>query len=101
MRTVIHTVKTVGFLVREGYKKVVKYPALYLPSYWYIPSNADPNQEQKMLAEINQIGNETSMIPVNNFLRHFREIFTIYKKGDLSEEAYKSVVEDMLSRLRD
>lgn len=82
-------------------KKVIKYPALYLPNYWYIPYDADPIKEQELYSEMTQVGNETSMIPVNNFLRHFREIFTIYKKGDLSEEAYKSVVEDMLSRLRD
>ena len=82
-------------------KKTIKYPAFYLPNYWYIPSDATDDQEQELYSEISQVGNETDMGPINEFLRHFREIYAIYKKGDLSEDTYRSVLSDMLSKLRD
>lgn len=82
-------------------KSTIKYPALYLPSYWYIPADADPNEEQELLAEISQVGNDSAMMPVNNFLQHFRAIFPIYKSGELPEDTYHTVIEDMLSKLRD
>ncbi len=82
-------------------KKVIKYPAIYLPSYWYIPANLPHDEEQEWIAEMYQVGNDTAMKPVNEFLRHFQEIYTIYKNGSLSEDTYHSVVSDMLSRLRD
>ncbi len=78
----------------------IKYPAFYLPSYWYMPSNATYDELTELDAEMNQIGNETSMKPVNDFLHHFQEIFAIYKSGGLSEDTYRSVLSDMLSRLR-
>lgn len=80
--------------------RMIKYPAFYLPSYWYIPSNATYDEQAELNAEMNQLGNETSMKPINNFLHHFQEIFTIYKSGGLSEDTYRSVLSDMLSRLR-
>lgn len=78
----------------------IKYPAFYLPSYWYIPSNATYDEQAELDAEMNQLGNESSMKPINDFLHHFQEILTIYKSGGLSEDTYRSVLSDMLSRLR-
>ncbi len=78
----------------------IKYPAFYLPSYWYIPSNATYDEEAELDAEMKQVGNETSIKPINDFLHHYQEIFTIYKSGGLSEGTYRSVLSDMLSRLR-
>lgn len=82
-------------------KRTIKYPAIYLPSYWYIPANLTYDDEQELVAEMYQIGNESSMYPVNAFLRHFQEIYSIYKNGGLSEDTYRSVLLDMLNRLRD
>ena len=79
----------------------LKYPAFYLPSYWHIPSNATSEEKGQLDAEMRVLGNETSMKPVNEFLHHFQEIFTIYKTGGLSEDTYRAVLSDMLSRLRD
>lgn len=52
-------------------------------------------------SEAEQVGNDTRMLPVNEFLFHFKEIFEIYDKGGLTPETYKAVLEDMLNRLRD
>ena len=78
----------------------IKYPAFYLPNYWHIPSNASFDEQDELHAEMTQLGNETSMKAVNKFIHHFQEIFTIYKSGGLSEDTYRSVLSDMLSRLR-
>lgn len=82
-------------------KRKIKYPALYLPSYWHISEYVDPDEEQYLYSEMCSVGNESAMMDINNFLQHFREIYPIYKKGDLSEDTYHAVVEDMLSNLRD
>lgn len=81
-------------------KRDIKYPAFYLPSYWYIPSNATYDEQAELDAEMSQVGNETSIKSINDFLHHYQEIFTIYKSGGLSEDTYRSVLSDMLSRLR-
>ena len=52
-------------------------------------------------SEAEQVGNDTRMLPVNEFLFHFKEIFEIYDRGGLTPETYKAVLEDMLNRLRD
>lgn len=83
----------------NGTNRKIIYPAVYFPSYWNISDYA-PN-EAEAYAEATQCGNDTRMLPVNEFLHHFKEIFDIYEKGDLSEETYKVVLSDMLNRLRD
>lgn len=80
--------------------KTVKYPAIYLPGYWQVPDRAINEDTDAAISEAVQVGNDTRMQPVNMFLLHFQEIFSIFEKGDLSENTYKSVVADMLSRLR-
>lgn len=84
-------------------KKDVTYLAIYLPSYWEVPKNdgTDDGGVMALQSEAELYGNNTRMHPVNDFLFHFKEIFEIYDKGGLSPETYKSVLEDMLNRLRD
>lgn len=83
----------------KGYIRKITYPAIYFPSYWSISDYA-PNEAGAYM-EATQCGNDTRMLPVNEFLHHFKEIFDIYEKGNLSEETYKVVLSDMLNRLRD
>ena len=84
-------------------KKDITYPAIYLPSYWEVPKYDGTDDEGVMAvqSEAEQVGNDTRMLPVNEFLFHFKEIFEIYDKGGLTPETYKAVLEDMLNRLRD
>lgn len=84
-------------------KKEISYPAIYLPSYWEVPKydGADDEGVMAIQSEAEQVGNDTRMLPVNDFLFHFKEIFEIYDKGGLTPETYKAVLEDMLNRLRD
>ncbi len=81
-------------------KEKVKYPAFYLPSYWYIPDGLPRDRYEELASEWSQIGNDTSMLAVNKFLNQFVEIYSIYKSKGLSEETYRSVLSDMLSHLR-
>lgn len=81
--------------------KKIKYPAIYLPSYWHIPSNLPYDEEQELVSEMYQVGNDTIMKPVNDFLHHFQEIHAIYKTGNLSEDTYRVVLTDMLNHLND
>ena len=84
-------------------EKEISYPAIYLPSYWEVPKFDGRDDEGVMgvQSEAEQCGNDTRMLPVNEFLFHFKEIFEIYDNGGLTPETYKSVLEDMLNRLRD
>lgn len=79
----------------------VTYPAIYLPSYWSVPERITNEDENAVISEAMQCGNDTRMLPVNDFLRHFKEIFELYDKGGLSEETYNAVLSDMLNRLRE
>lgn len=84
-------------------EKEITYPAIYLPSYWEVPkyNGSDDEGVMAVQSEAEQCGNDTRMLPVNDFLLHFKEIFEIFDKGGLTEETYKAVLEDMLNRLRD
>lgn len=80
-----------------GYSKQetrqVHYPAVYFPDHW-IPETDDE------AAEASRVGNETSMIPVNQFLHSFLEILNTYHQGLLSQETYEMVVTNLLENLR-
>lgn len=82
-------------------KRMISYPAIYLPSYWSVPDRVTNEDEDAAICEATQCGNDTRMQPVNDFLRQFKEIFDIYDKGGLSEETYNNVVSDLLSHLRE
>lgn len=85
----------------KHYTKEFNYPGLYLPSYWYIPSDIPYDEAAMLQQEISQVGNDTAMLEVNKFLKQFHEIHSIYKSHGLSDETYRSVLSDMLSHLRD
>lgn len=88
-----------GYNQGTSYNKVKSpYLCLYLPNYWPIPDN-DPGGMTEI--EYHQVGNDTGLESVNEFLHHFRELFTIYEKGGLSEETYNTVINELLGRLRE
>lgn len=78
----------------------IEYPAIYLPDYWTIPSNLSEEKYQEMYAEASQVGNDSAMMPVNDFLRKFMSIFEVYQSGGIDEDAYRIVVDNYLSKLR-
>ena len=82
-------------------KKDVDYLGIMLPSYWYVPSDLTPYEEQELASEWCEIVNETAMCAVNTFLKDFKQIHNIHKNGGLTEETYRKVVNDLLSHLRD
>lgn len=83
----------------EHERRTILYPAIYLPSYWSLTDYK--GEEAEAYAEASQCGNDTRMQPVNDFLKQFKEIFSIYDRGGLSEDTYKTVVADLLSHLRE
>ena len=81
-------------------RKVV-YPAIYLPSYWDVPAKVTCEAEAEAQAEAFQCGNDTRMLPVNEFLNRFTELHDLYQKKQLSEETYHVVINELLSHLRE
>lgn len=87
----------------EVCQKKISYPAIYFPDYWKVPTPSSNQDEEAMAlrAEAEQIGNDSRMMPVNDFIRKFIQIFEIYESKGLDEEAYRVVVENYLSKLRE
>lgn len=75
-------------------KRKVKYPAIYLESY------RQPQTEDEAI-EASQVGNDTWMISVNDFLGKYLKILNVYKHDGLDEDLFRSVVAGLLSRLQD
>ena len=84
-------------------KRIITYPAIYFPDYWPLPDPAEVDHEtyEEISSEALQIGNESRMKPVNDFIRKFIQIFEIYDKKGVDEEAYRTVVDNYLSKLRE
>ena len=78
----------------------VTYPILYFSDYWS-PSEESTDDEDfsMLLQEASVCGNQTENVPINNFLRHFLQIHSLYKRGELSEETYNTIVQDLLSHV--
>lgn len=74
----------------------MQYPALFFRNYW-TPDGEDIDGSQSV--EIQAFGNYTNNNAINEFLRKFIQIYTVYKRGELFEETYKAVVQDYLSRV--
>ena len=72
------------------------YPSLYFRDYW-TPKPFDEDGSQ--FFELQVFGNATNNYAINEFLRKFIQIYTVYKRGELFEETYKAVVQDYLSRV--
>ncbi len=97
--------------VFEGYmtdtaseeKRKITYPAIYFPDYWSPREQAGSDYEafEELYAEASQAGNDSRMKPVNDFLRKFIQIFEVYDKKGVDEEAYRTVVDNYLSKLRE
>lgn len=81
-------------------RKVV-YPAIYLPSYWEVPFKVTSEAEAQARDEAIQCGNDTRMLPVNDFINRFTELHTLYQKKQLSEETYRIVINELLGNLRE
>ena len=79
----------------------ITYPAIYFPNYWQIPDRLPYMEKQALYAEASQCGNETHMIPVNDFLIKFQQLFEIYENKGIDEDAFRIVIDNYLSRLRD
>lgn len=78
----------------------VRYPILYFSDYWSPSLISETDEEYAELQqEAFQCGNQTGNVPINNFLRHFLQIHTLYKKGELAEETYRTVVQDLLNHV--
>lgn len=86
-----------------GYKhttQTVKYPIMYFSDYWSPSANSETDEEySELMQEAFQCGNQTGNVPINNFLRHFLQIHSLYQKGELAEETYRTVVNDLLSHV--
>lgn len=80
-------------LTYKGERKEVVYSAIYFPNHWEISSEDDD-----MFAS--QIGNESEVKPVNEFLYDFEKIFDVYKTSGLPDSTYNTVVTDLLSHLK-
>ena len=72
------------------------YPSLYFRDFWTPDFDVDESQ----FCEIMAAGNFTNNYTINEFLRKFIQIYTVFKRGELFEETYKAVVRDYLSRIK-
>ena len=74
----------------------IQYPALFFRNYW-TPDGDDIDGSQQF--ELQAFGNSTNNYEINEFLRKFIQIYTVFKRGELFEETYRAVVQDYLSRV--
>lgn len=72
------------------------YPSLFFRDYW-TPKPFDEDGSQ--FYELQAFGNFTENYAINEFLRKFIQIYTVYKRGELYEETYRAVVQDYLGRV--
>lgn len=84
-------------------KRINSYTAIYFPSYWELPDPESVPRDKfdELLSEARQIGNESRMGPVNDFIRKFIQIYEVYEQNGVDEDAYRTVVDNYLSKLRD
>lgn len=80
----------------EPYDVEIQYPTLFFSNYW-LPDENDIDGSQ--YADIQAFGNSTNNYEINEFLRKFIQIYTVFKRGELFEETYGAVVRDYLSRV--
>lgn len=83
--------------------KTTLYHAFYFPSYWQLPKdkNLSWEDEQQLISEYMQCGNEGRHYDTNRFIHQFLQIHAMYKQSGLEEETYRNVVADLLNHLRD
>lgn len=89
-----------NFCTHKQITQTIKYPILYFSDYWSPSENSETDEEySELMQEALQCGNQTDNVPINNFLRHFLQIYNLFKKGELAEETYRTVVQDLLSHV--
>lgn len=54
-----------------------------------------------LLSEAQQLGNGSRMIPLNDFLRKFIQIFEIHEANGVDDDAYRTVVDSYLGKVRE
>ena len=71
--------------------------------YWKVPFPEDNSDEEAMalLSEAQQLGNGSRMMPLNDFLRKFIQIFEIHEANGVDDDAYRIVVDSYLGKLRE
>ena len=91
-----------GFQDSRQENRKIEYPMLYFPNYWYPQDITDDEFEQdELMLEAQQTGNETKNVALNSFLDKYLAILDLYKKKQLSEEPYQIVLKDYLSQLEE
>lgn len=102
------TVYAIDYDPRNGYPdyKVLEqdntYLAIYFPNYWDPRESAKTEEEfAELYSEATQCGNDTRNIPLNIFLQKYVSILKVFQDKQISDEAYKIVLRDYLSQLRD
>lgn len=87
----------------EEEKRINSYLAIYFPNYWQLPDPADVDHDayEDLLSDARHAGNDSGMKPVNDFLRKFIQILEIYNKKGVDDDAYRTVVDNYLSKLPD
>lgn len=101
------TIHTFGYDARNEYdyktlEQDNSYLAIYFPNYWNPSDYAKTDKElQELYDEARGCGNDTKNIPLNQFLQKFLSILKVFQDDQISEEAYKIVLRDYLSQLRE
>lgn len=84
------------------YKANNEYLAFYFSNYWDPKEIAvDKADYESLVQEALQIGNGSNNYKINEFIKNFLEIYKVYQKQQIDEEAYQVVVNNYLSRLFD
>lgn len=78
------------------------YLAIYFPNYWNPDDYAKTDKEfEELYNEARGCGNDTKNIPLNQFLQKYISILKVFQDKQISEEAYKIVLRDYLSQLKE
>ena len=83
--------------------KIITYPAVYFPDYWEVPTPRDNSDVEalSLLSEAEQLGNVSRMMDLNDFLRKYIQIYEIHESDGVDDEAYNTVVDSYVNKLRD
>lgn len=78
------------------------YLAIYFPNYWDPQEFATTDEEfRELQSEAEQCGNDTRNLPINEFFQKYVSILKVFQNKQISEEAYKIVLRDYLSQLKE
>lgn len=97
------------FIDPEGYQDFHQktatndYLAFYLPSYTQIEDYHDAPEEiiDSIYRMFETSGNDTTMLPVNSFLKDYLRVRKLYLENKLPEKTYTDIINGFLNKLRD